>query len=147
MTETLLQTSTSPNWSVVSLRRIIDERGSLAVIEGGQDIDFEIRRTYHLYDVPSGSERAGHAHKRLHQLYLAPSGSFDVHLEDGVTSQTITMNRPNLGLRIRPRVWRTIDNFSSGSVCFVLASELFLEADYVRTHDEFVRRSTADDWS
>lgn len=139
--------ASSPNWSVISLKSIADHRGSLAVIEGGQDIDFEIRRTYHLYDVPSGSERAGHAHKRLHQLYLAPSGSFDVHLEDGVVSETITMNRPNIALRIRPGVWRTIDNFSSGSVCFVLASDHFAESDYVRTHEEFVRRSAAGDWS
>lgn len=136
-----------PNWSVVSLNSIVDHRGSLAVIEGGRDIDFEIRRTYHLFDVPSGSQRAGHAHKQLHQLYIAPTGSFDVHLEDGTVSETITMNRPNVGLRIRPRVWRTIDNFSSGSVCFVLASDHFSEADYVRTHEEFVTRSAAGDWS
>lgn len=139
--------TSSPNWSVFSLNSIVDHRGSLAVIEGGRDIDFVIRRTYHLFDVPSGSVRAGHAHKELHQLYLAPSGSFDVHLEDGVFSQTITMNRPNVALRIRPRVWRTIDNFSSGSVCFVLASEHFSEADYVRTHEEFVRRAASGDWS
>lgn len=139
--------ASSPNWSVVSLNSIADHRGSLAVIEGGRDIDFEIRRTYHLFDVPSGSQRAGHAHKRLQQLYLAPSGSFDVHLEDGTFSETVTMNRPNVALRIRPRVWRTIDNFSSGSVCFVLASEHYSEDDYVRTHEEFVMRSGTGDWS
>ena len=147
MNDGALPISRSPNWSVLPLNRIVDHRGSLAVIEGGRDIDFDIRRTYHLYDVPSGSERAGHAHKALHQLYLAPAGSFDVHLEDGAVAQTITMNRPNIGLRIRPRVWRTIDNFSSGSVCFVLASDHFSESDYVRSHDEFVRRSGAGDWS
>ena len=146
MNDSAVPVSNSPNWSVISLNKIADHRGSLAVIEGGRDIDFEILRTYHLFDVPSGSQRAGHAHKRLHQLYLSPSGSFDVHLEDGTVSQSITMNRPHVALRIQPRVWRTIDNFSSGSVCFVLASDHFSESDYVRDHDEFVRRSAADDW-
>ena len=147
MTEAATPISVSANWSVVKLDTIADHRGSLAIIEGGRDIDFDIKRTYHLYDVPSGSERAGHAHKRLHQLYLSPSGSFDVHLEDERTSQTIVMNRPNVGLRIRPRVWRTIDNFSSGSVCFVLASDYYSEEDYVRTHEEFVELNETNDWS
>ena len=143
----MTQISTSPSWSVLTLNSIVDHRGSLSVIEAGRDVDFEIRRTYHLHDVPSGSERAGHAHKQLDQLYLSPSGSFDVHLEDGRISQTIHMNRPNIGLRIRPRVWRTINNFSSGSICFVLASQHYSENDYVRDHAEFVKRTVGNDWS
>ena len=138
--------SASPNWSIVTINKVVDHRGVLAIIEGGRDIEFEIRRIYYLYDVPSGSERAGHAHKELHQLYLSPSGSFDVHLEDGQNSETVTMNRPNIGLRIRPRVWRTINNFSSGSVCLVLASEHFSEREYVRDHADFLRRVAESDW-
>jgi oxalate decarboxylase/phosphoglucose isomerase-like protein (cupin superfamily) len=126
-------------WERISFSRIADERGCLSVIEGGNDIDFNIARVYYLYDLPEGAERAAHAHRDLHQVYLPMSGSFDVHLTDGSTAETITLDRPNCGVLIRPGVWRRIDNFSSGAVCFVLASEVYTEEDYIRNYDEFVR--------
>lgn len=126
-------------WNKISFPQISDERGCLSVVEGGIDIDFAIARVYYLYDLPEGAERAAHAHRQLHQVYLATSGSFDVHLTDGRVSETITLDKPNCGLLIRPGVWRRIDRFSPGAVCFVLASHLYLEEDYIRNYDDFMR--------
>jgi WxcM-like, C-terminal len=108
--------------SVLNLTKIADSRGNLTFIEGAEHIPFDIQRVYYLYDVPGGAERGGHAHRELHQLIIAISGSFDVHLMDGVHKKTITLNRPYMGLYICPMIWRELDNFSSGSVCLVLAS-------------------------
>jgi hypothetical protein len=107
------------------------------VAEGGRHVPFEIARVYYLYDVPSGSMRAGHAHKALRQLLIAVSGSFDVRLNDGAREETVTLNRPNRGLLVGPMLWREIDNFSSGAVCLVLASLPYDEADYFRDFAEF----------
>lgn len=126
-------------WNRVDFPRISDDRGCLSVIQGGIDIDFDIARVYFLYDLAEGAERAAHAHRNLHQVYLAMSGSFDVHLSDGLRTETVTLDRPNSGLVIRPGVWRRIDRFSPGAVCFVLASEIYMEEDYIRNYDEFVR--------
>jgi hypothetical protein len=124
--------------SIIDLPVVSDPRGSLCVAESGRDIPFEIQRVYYLYDVPSQSTRAGHAHKALHQLLIALSGSFDVHLHDGSHKETVTLNRPNRGLLIGPMQWRDIDNFSSGAVCLVLASHHYDEADYIRDFDDFL---------
>jgi|TARA_B110000967_G_C18735162_1_gene484688 hypothetical protein len=130
--------------SVQSLPKITDPRGNLTFIEGGQEVPFEIRRVYYLYDVPGGSERGGHGHKKLHQLIIAVSGSFDIHLDDGHSKKTLHMNRANLGLYICPMIWRDIDNFSSGAVCMVLASERYDELDYYRNYDQFVADAKKD---
>ncbi|MCR4509706.1 FdtA/QdtA family cupin domain-containing protein [Pseudomonas sp. GLN_6] len=122
---------------IIDLPKIEDPRGNLTFIEGGQHIPFEIKRVYYLYDVPGGSSRGGHAHKDLHQLLIAMSGSFDIHLDDGHSKVTYHMNRSYYGLYIPPMTWREIDNFSSGSVCMVLASAHYEEADYYRDYDEF----------
>jgi oxalate decarboxylase/phosphoglucose isomerase-like protein (cupin superfamily) len=124
-------------WKTVNFRTVRDARGNLTPIEGGTDVAFDIARIYYLYDVPSGSHRAGHAHKVLHQIYMALSGSFDVHLDDGDIRGTVTLNRPDQGIYIGPGVWRDIDNFSAGSVCLVLASAKFDEADYIRDYESF----------
>jgi hypothetical protein len=124
-------------WSTIQLPKISDVRGNLTAIESGQNIPFQIERAYYIYDVPSGSTRAGHAHKKLHQLFLALSGSFMIHLDNGVTKATITLNRPHIGLYVQPGVWRVIDDFSGGGVCLVLASAHYDEADYIRTYSEF----------
>jgi hypothetical protein len=108
-------------------------------VEGGRHIPFDIRRVYYLYDVPGGAERGGHAHKELHQLIIAMSGSFDIHLHDGYARKTVHMNRSYYGLYVCPMIWREIDNFSSGAVCMVLASDYYAESDYYREHSEFVR--------
>ena len=123
---------------VISLPRINDPRGNLTFVEGGEHIPFDIRRVYYLYDVPGGSERGGHAHKELHQLVIAMSGSFDIHLDDGVSKKTVHLNRSYQGLYVCPMIWRDIDNFSSGAVCMVLASERYDELDYYRDYEQFI---------
>lgn len=124
---------------IIELPRINDPRGNLTFVEGQQHIPFDILRVYYLYDVPGGAERGGHAHKALHQLIIAMSGSFDIHLDDGKNKRTFHMNRSYFGLYVPTMIWREIDNFSSGAVCMVLASERYEEADYYRDYDEFVQ--------
>jgi hypothetical protein len=123
---------------LIDLPKIADPRGNLTFVEGGQHIPFDIRRVYYLYDVPGGAERGGHAHKALHQLIIAMSGSFDVVLDDGVDKKRIHLNRSYNGLYVCPMIWRELDNFSSGSVCMVLASNLYDESDYYRDHGDYL---------
>jgi len=124
---------------IIDLPKIHDPRGNLTFIEGGAHIPFPIQRVYYLYDVPGGSERGGHAHKELHQLIIAMSGSFDVLLDDGKEKRRYHLNRSYTGLYVCPMIWRELDNFSSGSVCMVLASNLYAEDDYYRDYAEFMR--------
>lgn len=123
---------------IIELPRINEPRGNLTFIESERHIPFSLKRVYYLYDVPGGAERGGHAHKRLHQLVVAISGSFDIHLDDGREKKTIHMNRSYKGLYICPMIWREIDNFTSGAVCMVLASDYYDEADYFRKYNEFI---------
>lgn len=125
--------------AVIDLPVHKDPRGNLTAVEGGLHIPFEIRRVYYLYDVPGGAERGGHAHKDLHQLIIAMSGSFDVVLDDGKDKKRMHLNRSYQGLYVCPMIWRTIDNFSSGSVLMVLASNKYAEDDYYRDYAEFMR--------
>lgn len=122
---------------LIQLPKITDPRGNLTFIEGGNHIPFDIRRVYYLYDVPGGSDRGGHAHKALSQLIIAMSGSFDVLLDDGKGKKLYHLNRSYYGLYVCPMMWRELDNFSSGSVCMVLASHAYDENDYYRDYDEF----------
>ena len=124
---------------IIDLPKISDPRGNLTFIEGNQHIPFEIRRVYYLYDVPGGAERGGHAHKELSQLIIAMSGSFDVILDDGNEKKRFHLNRSYQGLYVCPMVWRELDNFSSGSVCMVLASNIFEESDYYRDYNDYLR--------
>jgi hypothetical protein len=121
-----------------NLPEIADPRGNLTFVESGHHIPFDIRRVYYLYDIPGGSERGGHAHKTLHEFIIAVSGSFDIHLDDGHSKKTVHMNRGFYGLYVCPMIWRAIDNFSSGTVCLVLASEYFDESDYYRDYSQFL---------
>lgn len=123
---------------IIDLPKTTDVRGNLTFIEGGRHIPFDIQRVYYLYDVPGGAERGGHAHKELHQLIVAMSGSFDVVLDDGHNKKRIHLNRSYQGIYICPMMWRELDNFSSGSVCMVLASNYYDESDYYRDYDEFI---------
>ncbi|WP_445781346.1 sugar 3,4-ketoisomerase [Shewanella sp.] len=122
---------------IIDLPKLVDARGNLTFIESNNHIPFDIQRVYYLYDVPGGAERGGHAHKQLHQLIIAMAGSFDVVLDDGVTKQTYHLNRSYYGLYVCPMIWRELNNFSSGSVCMVLASIDYDENDYYRDYDEF----------
>jgi dTDP-4-dehydrorhamnose 3,5-epimerase-like enzyme len=123
---------------LIDLPKVSDPRGNLTFIEGTQTIPFQIRRVYYLYDVPGGSERGGHAHKRLEQFIVAMSGSFDIVLSRGPERQRFHLNRSYYGLYIPRMIWRALDNFSSGAVCLVLASEHFDEADYYRDESHFL---------
>lgn len=123
---------------LVELPKISDVRGNLTFVEGGNHIPFDIKRVYYLYDVPGGSDRGAHAHKNLHQFVVAMSGSFDIVLDDGHRQQRFHLNRSYYGLYICPMMWRTLDNFSSGSVCMVLASAPYDADDYIHDHDEFI---------
>ena len=123
---------------IIELPKIEDRRGNLTFIEETRHIPFEIKRVYYLYDVPGGSDRGSHAHKNLHQFIVAMSGSFDVVLDDGRQQQRFHMNRSHYGLYVCPLMWRFLDNFSSGAVCMVLASEHYNAADYIRDYDQFL---------
>jgi len=123
---------------IIELPKIGEPRGNLTFIEGQRHIPFDIKRVYYLYDVPGGAERGGHAHKDLHQLIIAMSGSFDMVLDDGKEKKRFHLNRSYYGLYVCPMIWREMDNFSSGAVCLVLASNLYDEADYYRNYDDFI---------
>jgi dTDP-4-dehydrorhamnose 3,5-epimerase-like enzyme len=125
--------------SIINLPKIADPRGNLTFIEGGRHVPFQIQRVYYLYDTPGGAERGGHAHKGLHQLIVAMSGSFDVVLNDGRKKKRFHLNRSYYGLYVCPMIWRELDNFSSGSVCMVLASNYYDESDYYRNFKEFLK--------
>ena len=123
---------------LIDLPKIADARGNLTFVEGGRHVPFDIKRVYYLYDVPGGAERGGHAHKDLHQLIVAMSGSFDIVLDDGRQKKRIHLNRSYYGLYVCRMIWREMDNFSSGAVCLVLASNLYDESDYYRNYQEFL---------
>ena len=113
-------------------------KGNLSVIENQKDIPFDIKRIYYLYDVPGGEKRGAHAHKELYQLIIAANGSFRVTLDDGKEKKEFYLNRPYQGLLVKPGIWRDLDEFSSGSVCLVLASEGYDEGDYIRNYKDFL---------
>ncbi len=123
---------------IIDLPKITDPRGNLTFVETGRQIPFAIQRVYYLYDVPGGSERGGHAHKELSQLIIAMSGSFDVVLDDGMKKKRVHLSRSYYGLYVCPMIWRELDNFSSGSVCMVIASNLYDESDYFRNYDDYL---------
>ncbi|MEH2174433.1 sugar 3,4-ketoisomerase [Nostoc sp.] len=124
---------------IINLEKILDPRGNLTFIEGNKHVPFEIKRVFYLYDVPGGSNRAGHSLKKCQQFLIAMSGSFDVIIDDGFQKQRYHLNRSYYGLYISPLMWREIDNFSSGSVCMALASELYEESDYYRDYQDFFK--------
>lgn len=126
---------------IIDIPIVHDQRGNLSVVEGGDLVPFDIKRLYYLYDVPGGATRGGHAHKNLRQLIIAASGSFDVVLDNGKTRQKFSLNRSYKGLYIPTMIWREIENFSSGAVCMVLASEHYDESDYIYDYNEFLKET------
>jgi dTDP-4-dehydrorhamnose 3,5-epimerase-like enzyme len=126
---------------LIDLRQFPDPRGSLVVVESGQDIGFPVRRIYYMYGAAPGAARGAHAHRKLEQLIVAVHGSFDIALDDGRYGCSHHLDEPTLGLYITPMVWRDITNFSADSVCLVLASELYDEADYIRDYECFIQES------
>lgn len=132
-----------PLYEIIDLPRIPDRRGTLSVVEGLQQVPFEIARVYYLYDVPSSASRAGHAHRQLTQLIIPTSGSFSVKVDNGREKADVQLDRPYRGLLLRPMVWRLIDNFSAGATCLVIASLPYDEADYIRDYKTFLKISRA----
>lgn len=124
---------------IIELPKIHDPHGNLTFVESDNQVPFSIQRVYHVYDVPGGAERGGHAHKNLHQFIVAMSGSFDITLDDGKDKKKFHLARSYYGLYVCPMIWREIDNFSSGSVLMCLASEKYDESDYFRRYDDFMR--------
>ena len=125
------------NIEIIDIPKIEDYRGNLAIIEK-EVIPYEIKRVYYLFDVPSSAHRGGHAHKEQSEFLIALSGSFDVVVNDGTTHKNITLNKPDKGLLIKTNVWRELENFSSGAVCLVIASDVFNEDDYIRSFEDFL---------
>lgn len=122
---------------LIDLPKMTDTRGNLTFVESNNHIPFDIQRVYYLYDVPGGADRGEHAHRNLHQFIISMSGSFDVTLSDGHATKTFHLNRSYYGLYVCPMMWRYLDNFSSGAVCLVLASQPYSESDYIRDKSEF----------
>jgi len=129
--------------SVIEMNKHHSDRGNITVVENGITVPFDVQQVYYLYDVPGGEERGGHAHRELRQLIVAASGSFDVTIDDGTLKRTFTLNRPYIGLLIVPGIWRELSNFSSGSVCLVLASLPYDENDYIRNYNDFKKFKNA----
>lgn len=125
------------NIEIIEIPKIEDTRGNIAVIEKDV-IPFEVKRVYYVFDIPSSARRGGHSHINQFEFLVALSGSFDVVLNDGITTEKVTLNKPNKGLLIKTNTWRELENFSSGSVCLVLASDVFNEEDYIRNFDDFL---------
>jgi hypothetical protein len=123
---------------IIQLSKHHRPQGNLTVVENGKDVPFDVKRVYYLYDVPGGATRGGHAHRELSQLLVAVSGCFSVMLDDGHNQRVFQLNRSNVGIYIAPGIWRVLDDFSSGSVCLVLASEKYDASDYINDYDEFV---------
>ena len=125
------------NYKIIDIPKINNTKGNIGVIEN-DTIPFDVKRVFYLFDVPSGAKRGGHANKKTNQVLIAISGSFDVVLKDGNSKEIVKLNRPDKGLLIENNIWRELENFSSGSVCLVLASEEFSEDDYIRNYKEYL---------
>lgn len=124
--------------SVIHFQRIHNRAGNITAVQNGIEVPFSIKRVYYLYDVPGGESRGAHAHKNLEQIVISASGSFDITIDDSKNKKTVNLNRPYMGLHIRPGMWRDISNFSSGAICLVLASEMYSSDDYMREYDDFL---------
>lgn len=131
------KSSTVFDCNIIHLRRIHNRAGNITPVENNIHIPFAVKRVYYLYDIPGGESRAAHGHKQLEQFIVAASGSFDITIDDGINKKTVQLNRPYMGLHIKPGIWRDISNFSSGAICLVLASMLYTEGDYLREYNQF----------
>lgn len=132
-----MRSTTINDCYIIDIDKHDQDKGSISIVENGNNVTFDIKRIYYLYDIPDGESRGGHAHKRLHQLIVAASGSFDVIIDDGEHKRIISLNQPYKGLLVMPGIWNKLENFSSGSVCLVLASMIYNEDDYIRKYNYF----------
>ena len=127
------------NCDIIELKKIKNPVGSLTSVDDRESFPFEIKRVYYIYDVPGGSDRGGHAHKELEQYVIAVSGAFDIFLDDGKNKKLVRLDRPFLALHLRKGIWRETRNFTSGSICMVIASEEYQESDYIHDYEEFLK--------
>ncbi len=128
--------------NIIHFPKIHNRAGNITAIQNNIEIPFAVKRVYYLYDIPGGESRGAHGHKELEQLIIAASGSFDITIDDGKNKKTIHLSRPYMGLHIKPGIWRDISNFSSGSICLVLASLQYDENDYIREYNDFLKYRT-----
>ena len=133
-----MKQTTVHDCKIIKLSKYHRPQGNLTDVENGRDVPFDVKRVYYLYDVPGGASRGGHAHRELSQLVVAVSGCFSLKLDDGKNKRVFRLNRSDCGIYIASGIWRVLDDFSSGSVCLVLASEKYDESDYIYDYDEFV---------
>jgi hypothetical protein len=131
--------------SIVELPRIFNRAGNITPVSNNQEIPFEIKRVFYIYDIPGGEDRGAHAHKECHQFLVAASGSFEIELDDGNIKRTVVLNRPYYGLHIPPGIWAAEKGFSSGAICLVLASHKYDEKDYIRDYHYFCKTKTIKD--
>jgi hypothetical protein len=134
-----MKESTVFNCTIIELEKVHNRAGNITIVESDRSVPFAIERVYYLYDVPGDEERGGHGHKELYQLIIAASGSFTITLNDGRVKRSFHLNNPNRGLFVMPGIWRELSDFSSGSVCLVLASMLYSADDYIRDYDTFLK--------
>lgn len=127
------------NCSIIELPKVYNQQGNLTPVHNNKEIPFDVKRVFYLYDVPGGESRGAHAHKTCHQFLIAASGAFEVLLDDGIAKRVVQLNRPYIGLHIPPGIWASEINFSSGSICLVLASHLYEENDYIRDYNDYLK--------
>lgn len=135
----MIYMTTTYDCTIFTLPKIRNRAGNITPVHNNLEVPFEVKRIFYLYDIPGGESRGAHAHKECHQFLIAASGSFEVLLDDGTTKRLIQLNRPYIGLHIPPGIWASEINFSSGSICLVLASQNYDEADYIRDYGEYLR--------
>jgi len=124
--------------SIIELPRFKNRAGNISIAENGVNLPFSVKRVFYIYDIPGGEDRGAHAHRECHQFLIAASGSFEIEMDDGINKRTIALNRPYYGLHIPPGIWAAEKGFSSGAICLVLASEVYLESDYIREQQDFL---------
>ena len=127
------------NCPVICLPQVGGRNGHITFVNNEHEIPFEVKRVFYLYDIPGGESRGAHAHKECHQFLVAVSGAFEVLLDDGISKRIVQLNRPNIGLHIPPGIWASEINFSSGSICLVLASLVYDERDYIRNYEDYLK--------
>ena len=125
--------------SVIELPRINNGAGNMTAITCNENIPFDVKRIFYIYDIPGGEDRGAHSHKECHQFIIAASGSFEIEMDDGVNKRTISLNRPYYGLHLPPGIWAAEKGFSSGAVCLVLTSHLYEAGDYIRSYKEYLK--------
>lgn len=124
--------------SIIELPRLKNRAGNISIVENQDNLPFDVKRIFYIYDIPGGEDRGAHAHKECHQFLIAVSGSFEIEMDDGVNKRTVQLNRPYYGLHIPPGIWAAEKGFSSGAICLVLNSGLYEEDDYIRTYNDFL---------